>query len=223
LAILIPPAGSPEDLFRKYLPELGLVADARLVDALAAYLRLLDKWNQAFNLTSIRDPGEMVVRHVLDSLSARPFLKGERVLDVGCGAGLPGIPLALAEPGRSYTLLDSGLKKVRFVRQVIAELRISNASAVQMRVEDYAPMQLFDTVTSRAFAALPDFIRGAGRLVAPGGRLLAMKGRLPADELAALPDGWVASAVTPVRVPALDAERHMIVVGRCADGSEPVA
>ncbi len=223
MAILIPPAGSPEDLFRKYLPELGLVADARLVDALAAYLRLLDKWNQAFNLTSIRDPGEMVVRHVLDSLSARPFLKGERVLDVGCGAGLPGIPLALAEPGRSYTLLDSGLKKVRFVRQVIAELRISNASAVQMRVEDYAPMQLFDTVTSRAFAALPDFIRGAGRLVAPGGRLLAMKGRLPADELAALPDGWVASAVTPVRVPALDAERHMIVVGRCADGSEPVA
>ena len=219
MAILTPPAGSPEELFRKYLPELGLDADARLVDALAAYLRLLDKWNQAFNLTSIRDPGEMVVRHVLDSLSARPFLQGERVLDVGCGAGLPGIPLALAEPGRSYTLLDSGGKKVRFVRQVIAELKIRNASAVQMRVEDYAPMQLFDTVTSRAFAALPDFIRDAGRLVAPGGRLLAMKGRLPADELAALPEGWVAEAVTPVRGPALDAERHMIVVSRCADAS----
>lgn len=186
------------------------------MDALAAYLRLLDKWNQAFNLTSIRDPGEMVVRHVLDSLSARPFLQGGRVLDVGCGAGLPGIPLALADPGRSYTLLDSGLKKIRFVRQAIAELKISNADAVQMRVEDYAPMQLFDTVTSRAFASLPDFVAGAGRLVAPGGRLLAMKGRLPADELAALPDGWVAGAVTPVRVPALDAERHMIVVSRGA-------
>ncbi|MEZ5563119.1 MAG: 16S rRNA (guanine(527)-N(7))-methyltransferase RsmG [Gammaproteobacteria bacterium] len=216
MAILTPPAGSPEEQLRKHLPELGLGADARLVDALAAYLRLLDKWNQAFNLTSIRDQGEMVVRHVLDSLSARPFLQGGRVLDVGCGAGLPGIPLALADPGRSYTLLDSGLKKIRFVRQAIAELKISNADAVQMRVEDYAPMQLFDTVTSRAFAALPDFVAGAGRLVAPGGRLLAMKGRLPADELAALPEGWVAGAVTPVRVPALDAERHMIVVSRGA-------
>lgn len=223
MAILTPSAGSPEERLRRYLPELGLGADPRLVDALAAYLRLLDKWNQAFNLTSIRDPGEMVVRHVLDSLSALPFLQGGRVLDVGCGAGLPGIPLALADPGRSYTLLDSGLKKVRFVRQVIAELKIGNASAVQMRVEDYAPMQLFDTVTSRAFAALPDFIRGAGRLVAPGGRLLAMKGRLPADELAALPAGWVAAAVTPVQVPALDAERHMIVVRRSAEAAGPAA
>lgn len=219
MAILTPSAGSPEERLRRYLPELGLGADPRLVDALAAYLRLLDKWNQAFNLTSIRDPGEMVVRHVLDSLSALPFLQGGRVLDVGCGAGLPGIPLALADPGRSYTLLDSGLKKVRFVRQVIAELKIGNAIAVQMRVEDYAPMQLFDTVTSRAFAALPDFIRGAGRLVAPGGRLLAMKGRLPTDEIEALPEGWEIEAVTAVQVPGLDAERHMIVVGRRADGT----
>ena len=219
MAILTPSAGSPEELLRKYLPELGLGADARLVTALAEFLRLLDKWNQAFNLTSIRDPGEMVVRHVLDSLSARPFLQGERVLDVGCGAGLPGIPLALADPGRSFTLLDSALKKVRFVRQAIGELKISNACAVQARIEDYAPMQLFDTVTSRAFASLPDFIDGAGRLLAPGGRLLAMKGRLPADEIEALPDGWVVEAVTAVPVPGLDAERHMIVVSRRADGT----
>jgi 16S rRNA (guanine527-N7)-methyltransferase len=220
LAILTPSAGSPEALLRKYLPELGLIADARLVDALAGFLRLLDKWNQAFNLTSIRDPGEMVVRHVLDSLSARQFLQGRRVLDVGCGAGLPGIPLALADPERSFTLLDSGLKKVRFVRQAIGELRISNACAVQARIEDYAPMQLFDTVISRAFAALPDFINGAGKLVAPGGRLLAMKGRLPADELEAVPEGWLAEAVTPVQVPGLDAERHMIVISRRVGGNE---
>lgn len=219
MAILTPSAGSPEELLRKYLPELGLGADERLVGALAGYLRLLDKWNQAFNLTSVRDPGEMVTRHVLDSLSARHFLKGGRVLDVGCGAGLPGIPLALVEPERSFTLLDSGLKKVRFVRQAIGELKIGNASAVQTRIEDYAPMQLFDTVTSRAFAALPDFIRGAGRLVAPGGRLLAMKGRLPTDEIEALPEGWEIEAVTAVQVPGLDAERHMIVVGRRADGT----
>lgn len=191
------------------------------MSALASFLGLLDKWNQAFNLTSIRDPGEMVVRHVLDSLSARPFLQGERVLDVGCGAGLPGIPLALAEPGRRFTLLDSGLKKVRFVRQAIGELGISNACAVQTRIEDYAPMQLFDTVASRAFASLPDFIGGAAHLVAPGGRLLAMKGRLPVDELAALPDGWVVDAVTAVQVPGLDAERHMIVIGRQADSAGP--
>lgn len=218
MAILTPSAGSPEALLRKYLPELGLTADARLVGALADFLRLLDKWNQAFNLTSIRDPGEMVVRHVLDSLSARPFLQGGRVLDVGCGGGLPGIPLALVDPERSFTLLDSGLKKVRFVRQAIGELRISNACAVQARIEDYAPMQLFDTVISRAFAALPDFINGAGHLVAPGGRLLAMKGRLPADELEAVPEGWLAEAVTAVQVPGLDAERHMIVLSRLAGG-----
>lgn len=223
MAILNPPAGPPEELLYKYLPELGLTADARLVSALADFLRLLDKWNQAFNLTSIRDPADMVVLHVLDSLSARPFLQGERVLDVGCGAGLPGLPLALVEPGRSFTLLDSGLKKVRFVRQAIGELRISNACAVQARVEDYAPVQLFDTVISRAFAALPDFVRTAGRLLAPGGRLLAMKGRLPADELQIVPAGWLAEEVTAVQVPGLDAERHMIVVSRCADdtGSMP--
>ncbi len=223
MAILTPPAGPPEELLYKYLPELGLTADARLVSALADFLRLLDKWNQAFNLTSIRDPADMVVLHALDSLSARPFLQGERVLDVGCGAGLPGIPLALVEPGRSFTLLDSGLKKVRFVRQAIGELRISNACAVQVRVEDYAPVQLFDTVISRAFAALPDFVRTAGRLVAPGGRLLAMKGRLPADELQAVPAGWLAEEVAAVQVPGLDAERHMIVVTRCVDGAGPVS
>jgi 16S rRNA (guanine527-N7)-methyltransferase len=212
MAILKSPATEVEALLQRHLPELGIAAETGLVDGLAGYLRLLHKWNQAFNLTSIREPTEMVVRHVLDSLSARPFLHGTRVLDVGCGAGLPGIPLALVETDRQFTLLDASLKKIRFVRQALGELRIRNATAVQSRIEDYAPMDPFDTVLCRAFASLPDFIAGAGRLVAEGGRCLALKGRRPEDELAALPSGWMAEAVTPVTVPGLTGERHMVVI-----------
>ena len=193
---------------------MGIPAEESLVAAFADFLRLLAKWNRAYNLTSIRDPLEMVPLHILDSLTARPFLAGERILDVGCGAGLPGIPLALTEPARHFTLVDATLKKVRFVRQAIGDLKLRNVQAEHVRIEDYAPVALFDTVICRAFASLPDFIGGVARLVAPGGRLLAMKGRLPADELAQLPDGWVAAAVSPVRIPGLDAERHMVVVSR---------
>lgn len=191
---------------------MSVSASDDLVEVLLRFLSLLQKWNRAFNLTSIREPGEMAVRHVLDSLSARPYLQGERVLDVGCGAGLPGIPLALVETGRHFTLLDASLKKIRFVRQAIGELGIGNATAVQSRIEDYAAVQPFDTILCRAFASLPDFIGGAGRLLAPGGRCLALKGRRPDDELAALPPGWVAESVLPVAVPALEGERHMVIL-----------
>jgi 16S rRNA (guanine527-N7)-methyltransferase len=203
-----------EELLRRGLPELGIPADEELVTACADFLRLLAKWNQAWNLTSIRDPLEMVPLHILDSLTARPFLHGQRILDVGCGAGLPGIPLALTEPARHFTLVDATLKKITFVRQAIAELKLKNAVAEHARIEDYSAVPPFDTVICRAFAALPEFIRDAERLVAPGGQFLAMKGRLPADELAALPEGWRAAAVTPVRVPGLDAERHIIQIVR---------
>lgn len=203
-----------EDLLRQGLPELGLPADEGLVNACAGFLKLLAKWNQAWNLTSIRDPLEMVPLHILDSLTARSFLSGPQILDVGCGAGLPGIPLALTEPARHFTLVDATLKKITFVRQAVAELKLKNAVAVHTRIEDYQPVAPFDTVICRAFASLPDFIRGAERLVAPGGQFLAMKGRLPADELAALPAGWVASAVTAVRIPGVDAERHIIQLVR---------
>jgi len=192
------------------------------VTRLADFLRLLGKWNQAWNLTSIRDPLEMVPLHILDSLTARPFLLGQRILDVGCGAGLPGIPLALTEPSptpgsahmRHFTLVDATLKKITFVRQAIAELKLNNSVAEHARIEDYRAVLLYDTVICRAFASLPDFIRGAERLVATGGQFLAMKGRLPADELDALPEGWRAAAVNPLRVPGLDAERHIIQIVR---------
>jgi len=203
-----------EELLRRGLPDLGIPADEALVTAFAGYLRLLAQWNENINLTGIREPAAMVPLHILDSLTARPFLKGERIVDVGCGAGLPGIPLALTEPARHFTLVDATLKKIRFVRQAIADLGLANAEALHARIEDHSPVPLYDTVICRALSSLPDFVRRAGRVVAPGGQLLAMKGKLPVDELAALPAGWRAAAVTPVRVPGLDAERHIIQVVR---------
>src|SRR5690606_37387551 len=128
-----------------------------LVDRLARFVAMLDRWSRAYNLTSIRDPGAMVTKHVLDSMSALPEVRGERVLDAGCGAGLPGLPLAMADPDRHYTLLDSGIKKIRFVRQAIAELPVPNARAEHQRLEDHAPMNPYDTITCRAFTSLADF------------------------------------------------------------------
>lgn len=203
-----------DDLLRRGLPELGIPGDEAMVAAFAGFLGLLAQWNENINLTGIREPAAMVPLHILDSLTARPFLKGERIVDVGCGAGLPGIPLALTEPARHFTLVDGTLKKIRFVQQAIADLGLTNAEALHARIEDHKPVPLYDTVISRALSSLPDFVRRAGPVVARGGQLLAMKGKLPAEELKALPAGWRAAAVTPVRIPGLDVERHIIQVVR---------
>jgi len=196
------------------LPELDIAPDPALVTALLRFVGLLAKWNKAYNLTSVRDEREMVIRHVLDSLSVLAHLKGKQVLDVGTGAGLPGIPLALADARRDFTLLDSVGKKVRFVQHVAAELKIGNLHVAQARVQQYQPDQLFDTVVCRAFSALADFVRACGRLVAPGGQLLAMKGQYPEGELGFLPGDWVALEVRPLEVPQLPASRHLVVIGR---------
>jgi 16S rRNA (guanine527-N7)-methyltransferase len=187
------------------------------VGTLAAFLRMLARWNQAYNLTSVRDPAEMVTRHLGDSLTALPFVAGDRLLDVGAGAGLPGIPLAIALPACRVTLLDSQIKKARFLRQAIAELRLENAEAVHSRVEDYQPVQPFETIICRAFASLADFVAAASPLLAPGGRLVAMKGRLPQAEIDALPAGWQLLQATAVAVPGLVGERHILVLAPVQD------
>lgn len=177
---------------------------------LAVFLSLLERWNRAYNLTAVRDPQAMVARHVLDSLSILPWLEGPQVLDVGSGAGLPGIPLAIARPDYKFILLDSNGKRTRFMNQATAELGLKNASVVRSRVSDYQPTILMNSIVSRAFATLAEMVANAGQLCAPEGRLLAMKGVFPDDELARLPPGYAVVGVYPLQVPDLNAERHLV-------------
>jgi 16S rRNA (guanine527-N7)-methyltransferase len=188
--------------------ELGEPAERRLLD----YLALLEKWNRAYNLTAVRDPLEMVPRHLLDSLAVLPYLEGPRVLDIGSGAGLPGIPLAVARPELAFTLLDSNAKKTRFITQAAAELGLANIKVVNARVEDFHPPESFATLVTRAFASIPDMLAACCHLCVPGCRLLAMKGAVPQDELTALPGGFQVSAVHALEVPGLEAERHVIII-----------
>lgn len=193
-----------EGIARLGLAGLPAGAEVRLL----AYLALLQKWNAAYNLTAVREPEQMLVKHLLDSLSVLPQVRGRTLIDVGTGAGLPGLVLALARPELEVTLLDSNGKKVRFLRQVIAELKITNAQAVQSRVEDFAGG--FEVVTSRAFATLADMVGWSGHLAGTGGEFLAMKGVRPDAEIAALPAGFRAAEVVPLAVPFLDEERHLV-------------
>jgi 16S rRNA (guanine527-N7)-methyltransferase len=182
-----------------------------------ALLRLLDElaeWNARFNLTAIRDPREMVPKHVLDSLSIQPWLAGQRIVDVGTGAGFPGLPLAVINPARNFALIESTGKKARFVAHAAGQLDLGNVEVVNARAEDYRPAALFDTVICRAVGKVVEFIRVAGHLCAPKGRLLAMKGQHPEAELAGLPRGWRVAGVHPVKVPGLDAERHVVELVR---------
>lgn len=203
-----------EERLAKGLPLVGATPTDEQVAVLARFLRLLDKWNKAFNLTAVRDPVEMVTRHVLDSASALPYLHGISILDVGTGAGLPGFPLALLDPQRQFCLLDSGGKKVRFVRHAAGEMAIRNVSVVQARVEDYEPADPFDTVLCRAFTSIGGFARRCGHLAVKGGRLVAMKGRFPEAELAGLPSSWEAETVARINIPGLPVDRHIVVLRR---------
>lgn len=192
----------------------GLVAlklDVALAGPLLRYLGELVQWNKAYNLTAVRDPAEMVTRHFLDSLVVSPFMAG-RVLDIGSGAGFPGIPLALANPALQVTVLDSNGKKARFLRHAKRALALGNVEVQESRAEAYRPELRFDTVTSRAFGTLAEFCRLAGHLMVPGGRLVAMKGKLAAKELSDLPDGFEIQDSHPLQVPGLNEERHAIVI-----------
>jgi 16S rRNA (guanine527-N7)-methyltransferase len=193
---------------------LGAALPADAEARLLRYVELLLQWNQAYNLTAIRDPGEMLTKHILDSLAVLPFLHAGPVEDVGSGAGLPGIPLAVARPDLRFTLLDSNGKKTRFMTHAAADLGLANVEVVQARAEGYRPPAPFATVLSRAFASLADFVRLAGPGCAPGGRLLAMKGARPDDELGAIPPGFRVLGVHPLTVPGLDAERCLVEIER---------
>ncbi len=195
------------------LNRLGLASG--LAEPLLAYLALLQRWNQAYNLTAIREPREMLIKHLLDSLSLVPHVPVSGSLaDIGTGPGLPGIPLAMALPGLRVALVESNGKKTRFLRQTVRELGLPNVRVIESRAEAVAEPGAFDCLSSRAFGTLAEFIRVAGHLLAPGGRLLAMKGLRPVAEEAALPAGWIVAAVHPLAVPGLDAERHLVVLER---------
>ncbi|WP_130832860.1 16S rRNA (guanine(527)-N(7))-methyltransferase RsmG [[Erwinia] mediterraneensis] len=181
---------------------------------LVAYVGLLDKWNKAYNLTSVRDPQQMLVRHILDSIVVEPYLKGERFIDVGTGPGLPGIPLAIVRPQAHFTLLDSLGKRVRFLRQVQHELGLNNVTPVQRRVEDFPAEPPFDGVISRAFASLNDMVSWCHHLPATDGCFYALKGVRPDDEIAALPGGFALESVVALQVPELEGERHLVVIRR---------
>lgn len=189
-------------------------------DRLLAYIALLAKWNATYNLTAIREPERMLTHHVLDALAVLPHLSDSasrpqlRVLDVGSGAGVPAIPLALARPLWRVVALDSSHKKGAFLQQAINELPLPNAEAVVARVEDYAPAAPFDIVISRAFSDLATFVESSARHLAPGGRLIAMKGVFPDEEIALLPASVRVVAAPALAVPGLDAERHLIVMAR---------
>lgn len=194
------------------LGALGLPRRGGLPDDLLAFQALLAQWNRAFNLTAVRDPEEVVVRHLLDSLAVHAWIPRGRIADVGTGAGLPGIPLALALPDRSFTLVDSVGKKARFVRQACRELRLDNVTVVQSRLEDYRPDRPFDAVIARALAPLERLAPLAAPLLAPGGRLLAMSGRDPGRP--GKPAGFDTLEVHGVKVPHLDAPRHLLILRR---------
>lgn len=195
------------------LHALGL--DTALAAPLLAYLALLDRWNRTYNLTAIRDPREMVGKHLLDALAMHAHFEGIATLaDLGSGAGIPGVPLAIARPGLQVTLVESNGKKARFLREVVRSLPLPNARVAESRAEALDLPGAFDAITARALATLPDILAVGAHLLNPGGRLLAMKGARPDDEIAALPPGWCVESVRPLAVPGLAAERHLVVVGR---------
>ena len=185
-----------------------------LAGPLLAYLALLDRWNRTYNLTAIRDPREMVAKHLLDSLAMHPFAGDGALADLGTGAGLPGIPLAIAHPGLQVTLVESNGKKARFLREAVRTLKLPNARVAEARIEALDMPGMFDAITARALATLPLILQLGGHLLKPEGKLLAMKGAVPADEIAALPPGWQVARIEPLQVPGLSAERHLVVVGR---------
>jgi 16S rRNA (guanine527-N7)-methyltransferase len=202
------------DLLAAGAREIGIDLAPEKSEMLLKLVDELEQGNAQFNLTAIRDRPGMLRKHVLDSLSVQPYLRGSRVADVGTGAGFPGLALAIVNPQRRFTLIEATGKKARFVEQTALRLGCANAAVVNSRAESYRPFELFDTVVARALSSLADFVAYAGHLCAPGGRLLAMKGKRPDEEISALPKSFRALAVHRLKVPGLDDERHLVELVR---------
>ena len=201
-----------EQRLNQLLAQTNLALSDQQKQQLLALVGLLHKWNKAYNLTSVRDPEAMLVKHIMDSVVVSPWLQGSRFIDVGTGPGLPGLPLAIINPDKQFVLLDSLGKRIRFIRQVILELGLKNVTPVQSRVEDFHDDSGFDGVLSRAFASLNDMLSWCGHLPAAHGCFLALKGLYPTEELEQLPTGFVVVGAHPLSVPELDGERHLIIL-----------
>jgi 16S rRNA (guanine527-N7)-methyltransferase len=199
------------------IAEMGLDVSLTQQEQLLDYLALMFKWNSVYNLTSLRDPMQMVSHHLLDSLAAVPaFADAKNVLDVGSGGGLPGIVLAVVRPDMKVSMIDTVHKKTAFLTQVKAQLGLANVSIHTMKVQELAVSDKFDVITSRAFADLSDFVNWSGHLLADGGRFIALKGVAPQDEQQRVPPAWTVTKVEPLQVPRLGAERHLVFIERAA-------
>lgn len=204
--------------FERGLGEMRLSLTVSMVDAMLQYLEILQQWNKTYNLTSVRQPKEMITRHLLDSLAILPDIDGP-LADVGSGAGLPGLPLAIAKPQLEVTLIDSNRKRTRFLRQIVRTLALRNVDVVEERIETWHPKCEFSSVVSRAFGRLNIFVQVSAHLVAHDGRWLAMKGKLVPEELAELPEGYRIMNVKPLKVPGLMGARHLLFIARNPDSA----
>jgi len=194
--------------------QLGIPLSAAQAGQLLQLLDELDDWNQRMNLTAIRERGQQITKHLLDSLSVHSHVRGARVADIGTGAGFPGLPLAVALPRLELTLVDSTAKKLKFVEHAAQTLGLRNVQTVHTRAENYRPKERFDSVVSRAVGPVETFVKWSGHLCVGNGRLLAMKGRYPTEELASIPSGWKLAAVHRLNVPGLDEQRHLVELCR---------
>ena len=203
------------EVLKQGVAELALELSAAQQEQLLDYLALLNKWNSVYNLTSVRDPMQMMTLHLLDSLAAVPAFQGaQNVLDVGAGGGLPGVVLAISKPDMKLSMIDAVHKKTAFLTQVKAELGLANVTVYTKKVQELEVKQPFDVITSRAFADLSDFVNWSGHLLAGGGRFIALKGTAPQDERERLPEPWKVERLQALKVPGLEAERHLVFIAR---------
>lgn len=203
------------DILCAGVADMAIELSERQITQLVSYVLLMNKWNKAYNLTSVRDPEQMMVKHILDSLAVSPFIDGQKLIDVGTGPGLPGIPLAIMHPDKDFTLLDSLGKRVRFMKQVVYELALTNVNPIQSRVEAHMPQDPYDIVLSRAFASLKDMLHWCQHLVDFDGVFFALKGQRPDEEVSDLDDAFNITSITTLHVPHLEGERHLVKIQKC--------